>query len=253
MDFPTTHWSVLAKVTLHGEADARAALELLCQRYWAPIHTFIRFHGMTDAEAQDLTQEFMLHIIQKSIFTRADRLQGRFRSFLLGALARFLADAADRRQALKRGGKTPHVSFEEVETGTDFEAISSQLPSVTAFDREWALTILETALDRLRSDYSQSGREGDLEVWKHFLPGAAVTCSYESAAERLGISVAAFKSETHRLRRRLRTLVRDEIARTVSAPHEIESEMAHLSQVLMDRGSQFGELTRNFPAPNPEE
>jgi RNA polymerase sigma-70 factor (ECF subfamily) len=241
MDFPTTHWSVLAKATLHGEADARAALEVLCQRYWAPVHAFIRFQGLTDAEAQDLTQEFLIHVIHKSIFTRADRLQGRFRSFLLGALARFLADAADRRQALKRGGKSPHISLDQIEIGKDVEELSSQLHGVTAFDREWALTILENALDRLRADCSQAGREGDFDVWKNFLPGAAGTYSYESAADRLGISLAAFKSEIHRLRQRLRALVRAEISRTVSAPHEIDSEMRHLSQVLMDRGSQFAE------------
>jgi DNA-directed RNA polymerase specialized sigma24 family protein len=253
MDFPTTHWSVLAKATVHGEAEARAALELLCQRYWSPVHSFIRFQGLTDAEAQDLTQEFMLHVIQKSIFTRADRLQGKFRSFLLGALARFLSDAADRRTALKRGGKAPHLSLDQVESGMDLEGLCSQLPGVTAFDREWALTILETALDRLRSEYGRPGHQGDFDVWKHFLPGAAGTCSYENAADRLGISVPAFKSEIHRLRRRLRALVRGEISRTVSAPHEIESEMAHLSRVLMDRGSQFTEATRSFPEPNPEE
>jgi len=112
---------------------------------------------------------------------------------------------------------------------------------------------LETALDKLRLEYASAGRETDFDVWKNFLPGAAGTCSYESAAEKLHVSIPAFKSEIHRLRRRLRALVRGEIARTVSAPHEIEAEMAHLNQVLMDRGSQFGEAGRNFPGPSPEE
>jgi len=253
MDFPTTHWSVLAKATVHGEAEARAALELLCQRYWGPVHTFIRFQGLTDAEAQDLTQEFMVHIIQKSIFTRADRLQGRFRSFLLGALTRFLGDASDKRKALKRGGGAPHISFDQAEPGKDLEEAPSQLPGLSVFDREWALIVLETALDKLRGEYVDGGQERDFDVWKNFLPGAAGTCTYESAAVQLGISIPAFKSEIHRLRRRLRALVRSEIARTVSAPHEIETEMAHLNQVLMDRGSEFGQAARNFPARNPEE
>jgi RNA polymerase sigma-70 factor (ECF subfamily) len=252
MDFPTTHWSVLAKATIHGETEARAALELLCQRYWGPVHAFIRFYGLTDAEAQDLTQEFMVHVIQKSIFTRADRLQGRFRSFLLGALTRFLGDAADRSKALKRGGGVQHISFELVDQNKDLEQTPSTATGVTAFDREWALTVLETALDKIRAEYAEAGRNEDFDVWKSFLPGAAGNCTYESASERLGISIAAFKSEIHRLRRRLRGLVRAEIARTVSAPHEIETEMVHLNQVLMDRGSQFKETARNFPEPNPE-
>jgi DNA-directed RNA polymerase specialized sigma24 family protein len=252
MDFPTTHWSVLAKATLHGEADARAALEVLCQRYWGPVNAFIRFQGLTETEAKDLTQEFMLHVIQKSIFTRADRLQGKFRSFLLGALARFLSDALDRRNALKRGGLIPHIGFEQIESGKDLQHLSKELPAVTAFDREWAVTVLETALDQLRSEFAQAGREEDFNVCKNFLPGASGTSSYESAAARLGMSIPAFKSEIHRIRRRLRSLVRGEISRTVSAPHEIESEMAHLSQVLMDRGSELTQTKRNFPEPNPQ-
>jgi RNA polymerase sigma-70 factor (ECF subfamily) len=239
MDFPTTHWSVLAKATLHGEADSRAALELLCQQYWSPVRTFIRFYGFSDAEAQDLTQEFMMHVLEKSIFTRADRLQGRFRSFLLGALTRFLGDAADRRKALKRGGDVPHVSFDAEEPVAQLEDSSALTSWVTVFDREWALTILETALNRLRSEQAEAHPGAGFDVWKNFLPGATEPCSYEAAAERLGVSVPALKSEIHRLRRRLRALVRGEIARTVSAPHEIEGEMAHLQQVLMDRGSEF--------------
>lgn len=252
MDFPTTHWSILAKATLHGEGDARAALEQLCQGYWAPVHAFIRFQGLTETEAQDLTQEFLIHVIQRSIFTRADRLQGRFRSFLLGALTRFLADAADRRKALKRGGGSPHLSFDQLEASKELEDASRALPGVSAFDREWALTILETALAKLRAEQAAIGRDPDFDVWKNFLPGAPGTCSYEEAAQRLGVSLPAFKSEIHRLRRRLRALVRGEVARTVSAPHEIEAEMAHLNQVLMDRGSQFEQAPRNFPGPNPE-
>jgi RNA polymerase sigma-70 factor (ECF subfamily) len=239
MDFPTTHWSILAKATLHGEAEARAALEILCQRYWTPVHAFVCFYGFSDAEAQDLTQEFLLHVLEKSIFTRADRLQGRFRSFLLGALTRFLADAVDRRKALKRGGDSPHISFDSADPAKDLDGPSIPAPSVTVFDREWALTILETALDRLRSEYARTHSQDDFAVWKTFLPGATEPSSYETAAARLAISVPALKSEVHRLRRRLRALVRAEVARTVSVPHEIESEMAHLQQVLMDRGCDF--------------
>ncbi|HZR16112.1 MAG TPA: sigma-70 family RNA polymerase sigma factor [Verrucomicrobiae bacterium] len=240
MDFPTTHWSVLAVATVHGESDARAALETLCQRYWGPVHSFLRFRGLTDAEAKDLTQEFMIHVVQKSIFTRADRLQGKFRSFLLGSLTRFLSDAADRKNALKRGGALPHVSFDTDVPGKDLEDLSSPAPGGSTFDREWALTILETALEKLRAECLETGNQSCFEIWKHFLPGANETFSYETAAGKLGISVAALKSEVHRLRRRLRALVRTEVARTVSAPHEIESEMAHLQQVLMDRGSELG-------------
>ena len=253
MDFPTTHWSVLAKATLHGEADARAALELLCQRYWGPVRSFVLFHGYTNAEAQDLTQEFLLHVIQKSIFTRADRLQGRFRSFLLGALNRFLCDAADRKRALKRGGNLLHLSLDTEGPVNELEDPAASPAGVSAFDREWALTILETALDQLRAEWATSRNGAEFEVWKNFLPGATESCSYEAAAARLGLSLPAFKSEIHRLRRRLRALVRAEVVRTVSAPHELESEMTHLREVLMDRGSELRAKSGNFSPLPPEE
>jgi DNA-directed RNA polymerase specialized sigma24 family protein len=251
MEFPTTHWSVLAKATLHGETEARAALELLCHRYWNPVNSFIRFYGLTESEAQDLTQEFMLHIIQKSIFTRADRLQGRFRSFLLGALTRFLCDAADRKTALKRGGGVQHLSLDLDAADIGGEEPASVAPAVSNFDREWAVTILETALERLRSECS--GSQQQFEIWKNFLPGATDPCSYETAADTLGVSLAALKSEIHRLRRRLRTLVRAEVGRTVSAPHEIDDEVAHLQSVLMDRGSELRAKSGNFSPTAPEE
>jgi RNA polymerase sigma-70 factor (ECF subfamily) len=252
MQFPTTHWSVLAKATVHGESDARAALEILCQRYWVPVHSFVRSHGFADPEAQDLTQGFMVHVIEKSIFTRADRLQGRFRSFLLGALTRYLSDTLDRRRAIKRGGAAQHVSLEVADTTQELDHSSTTGPRVSAFDREWALTILETALARLRSECAEPQRGNNFEVLKDFLPGAAETCSYETAAGRLGITVGALKSEIHRLRQRLRALVRAEVARTVSTPHEIEDEMAHLQNVLMDRGSLLSGSEGNFSCTNPE-
>ena len=231
MSFPTTHWSALAKATLHGETEARVALEQLCGCYWSPVYQFIRSRSVPHAEAQDLTQEFMLHAMQKSIFSRADRLQGQFRSFLLGALVRFMSDAADKRNALKRGGTIAHISLDEVETA------ASLTESSLRFDREWALTLLETALQKVRLPYAEAGRHSDFETLKGFLPMSAGPPSYETAAENLRLSLPALKSEVHRLRRRFREFVREQVARTVSAPHEIETEMQHLQAVLLDKGS----------------
>jgi len=236
--FPTTHWSLLAKASLDGNTEGRKALEELCRRYWGPVHQFVRCRGVSETEAQDLTQDFMMHVLEKSVFSRADRQQGRFRSFLLGALVRFLADKADQRGALKRGGGVQHVSFDSDEHAANTP--SAALADTLVFDREWALAILETALARVRQEYAEARREGEFTVLKGFLPGGTEPPSYEAAAGQLGCSVPAFKSEVHRMRRRFRALVREEVLQTVSAPHEIDAEMAHLRQVLMDRGSDFG-------------
>lgn len=238
--FPTTHWSLLAKASLDGNTEGRKALEELCRRYWGPVHQFVRCRGVSETEAQDLTQDFIVHVLEKSVFSRADRLQGRFRSFLLGALVRFLADKADQRGALKRGGGVQHVSFDSDEHAADTQSDHAAGADTLVFDREWALAILETALARVRREYGEARREGEFTVLKGFLPCGTEPPSYETAAGQIGRSVPAFKSEVHRLRRRFRALVREEVAQTVSAPHEIDAEMAHLQQVLMDRGSEFG-------------
>jgi RNA polymerase sigma-70 factor (ECF subfamily) len=235
MYFPTTHWSALAKATLSGDAQSRAALEELCRRYWQPLYQFVRARGIPESEAQDVTQSFMVHLMQHSVFNRADREQGRFRSFLLGALSRFLADEWDRRNAQKRGKGIEHVSFEGARGPLEVASLSSQDGTVI-FDREWALTIMEASLGRLRSEFKESRREDAFEVLKSFLPGGPGAAPYEDAAGRLGVSLPAFKSELHRLRGRFRELVRLEVAQTVSAPHEIDDEMNHLQRVLMDKG-----------------
>jgi len=239
MGFPTTHWTLLAKASWWGDAESRHALEELCRRYWMPIFRFIRSRGISEIEAQDLTQEFMLHILEKSIFFRADRFQGRFRSFLIGALIRFLGDAMDRRMALKRGGTVQHVSYDTSDMAAETTMASLGGDGAIVFDHERALTILERALKRVRGEYAETRHENELAVLKNFLPGGAEPPPYEIAAKQIGLSVPAFKSEIHRLRRRLRSLVREEVAQTVSAPHEIEAEMAHLQRVLMDRSSEL--------------
>ena len=238
MSFPTTHWTLLAKATLGGDTDNRRALEELCRRYWTPIARFIQSRGISEVEAQDLTQEFLIHVLEKSLFLRADRFQGRFRSFLIAALLRFLGDAADRRNALKRGGTVEHVSYDAVEFLAEVQSASSSPEATALFDREWALTILENCLRRAREEHAQSERRYDFGVLHSFLPGGA-QISYEAAAARLGVSEPALKSEVHRLRRRFRELVREEVAQTVSAPHEIDTEMSYLQQVLMDKSNRF--------------
>jgi RNA polymerase sigma-70 factor (ECF subfamily) len=235
MYFPTTHWSLLARASLNGESTERQALEELCRRYWPPLHQFIRSRGYNEAEAQDLTQEFLLHLLEHSTLERADRLKGRFRSFLLGALVRFLADEYDRRNAQKRGQGAVHLSVEEHENELPLNLGTEAL----GFDREWALLILENALRAVEVEFEPNGRAGEFAVLRRFLPGSLEVPTYEAAAAQLGLTLPAFKSELHRLRLRFKALVRQAVASTVSAPHEIDDEMDHLQRVLMDKARDF--------------
>jgi len=230
--FPTTHWSLLAQATLTGETAGRQALEELCRRYWSPLHRFIRARGHTQSEAEDLTQEFLLHLLEHSTLKKADRLRGRFRSFLLGALSRFLGDEHDRKQAQKRGGGAAHVSLDDSP-----EVAGATGPGAVFFDREWALVVLENALRTVQDEWEAGHGEKRFAVLRRFLPGSLEPPSYEEAAAQLGLGLPALKSELHRLRQRFKAVVRQEIAATVSAPHEIDEEMDHLQQVLMDKGN----------------
>jgi RNA polymerase sigma-70 factor (ECF subfamily) len=231
MYFPTTKWTLLAQASVNGETAAREALESLCRRYWTPLFRFIRARGYTEPEAQDLTQEFLLHVLEHSTLKNADPLRGRFRSFLCGALMRFLSDQRDKRRALKRGGGAVHLPFDE----EGFNSASKSDPGDFFFDREWARAILSNALHAVETEY---GGE-KFAVLRQFLPGSVVSPTYEKAAAQVGLSVPALKSELHRLRRRFKAIVRQEIVSTVSAPHETDAEMEHLQKVLMDRGSDF--------------
>ena len=196
-----------------------------------PIYRFIRSRQVHAREAEDLTQEFMVHLLEKSLFSRADPLLGRFRSFLLGALVRFLNDVTDKQGAIKRGGGRQHLSL-GVDGIPDHRQVVGA-PDTALFDREWGLGILESALQRVRSEYEDRHRQDFFAQLQQFLPGFARRVPYDQAAQELGIPLAALKTEVHRLRCRLRALVREEVALTVSAPHEVEPEMAYLQEVLM--------------------
>lgn len=235
MEFPSTHWSVLAEATLHGENGAQTALAEFYRRYHEPVMQFIRRRGADSAKAEDLTQDFFLHLITKSTLSRADAARGKFRTFLLGALVRFLGDAHDREHAAKRGGGALPVSLDATEHGWSMPTI----PASTAadFDREWALQILASALSRLERDYGTRGRAAEFAVLRAYVPGGVEPPAYEAAAAQLGIGVGALKTEVHRLRQRFRTGLREELAATVASPAEIDAEIAYLGEVLRSAGN----------------
>ncbi len=239
MYFPSTHWSLLAKATLDGHTEARSALEELCRRYWSPLRNFIRSRGYSDSEAEDLTQGFLMHLLEHSALGRLDPSRGKFRSFLLGALANFLSHERERRLAQKRGGQQPHVSVEALEDQQGLPSARLPESEEIEFDRAWALTVLRSSLERVERAYVESGQEALFAVLRSFLPGGTPMPSYERAAEEAGLSVAALNSQVHRMRGQFREAVRTEVASTVSAPHEIDEEINYLYRLLMDRGTDF--------------
>lgn len=222
---------MLAQATLNGDQAGRQALAEFHRQYRAPVVAFIRRRGVAPHDAEDLAQSFFVHLMEKTTLRRADAARGRFRTFLLGALMRHISHARDHRDAQKRGGGIPPVSLEAVAGAADDPAVPAA--ELHAYDRDWAVQLLQRAMDAVEADFTQRGRGADFAVLRAYLPGAArESPAYDESAARLGLGLGAFKTEVHRLRGRLRDVLRREIAATVSSPEEIDSEVSYLGRVL---------------------
>lgn len=241
MQFPTTRWDELALATLHGDTAARRALDEFCQRYREPVNRFIRWKGYSEAEADDLTQDFFLNFVATRSWRRADPRQGKFRTFLLGALSHRLAKARAHQQRRKRGGGAAIVSLDDARTAAGEEGgLPAVAPAeVTHFDREWAVGVLSAALAATRAAYAAQEKQRHYEALKCFLTAQRETPAYEAVAAGLGLSLAAVKSEIHRLRQALRNALHREIARTVSDPRQVAAELRYLRDVLSNGAQDF--------------
>jgi RNA polymerase sigma-70 factor (ECF subfamily) len=223
-------------VALAGDSqspEGAAALERLCRAYWTPLYAFIWHRGYSEADAQDLTQEFFARLIERKEFDGLSPRKGKFRTFLLTALTHFLSNERDRERAVKRGGGRHLISLDELqaEQRRHLEPADSISPD-KLFDARWALTVLERALAVLRQEMTCQGKERQFEELRDFLSAEAQDGEYGVAAERLGATLELVAVMVHRLRRRYRELVRAEVAQTVIGPLELEEEMRHLFAAL---------------------
>jgi DNA-directed RNA polymerase specialized sigma24 family protein len=178
-------------------------------------------------------QEFFVRLLQKEYLEAVERERGRFRTFLIMAFKRFLANERDRSRAQKRGGgQTPLPLDPELAENWYQEEASVEMAADLAFDRHWAVTLLNQALARVRAEHEQQGKRAEFEVFRQFLTVGQVPVAYGVVAAQLGQSEAAVKMAVHRLRRRYRAVFREAIAQTVATPADVEEEMRHLLQVL---------------------
>jgi len=231
--FVTTHWSVVLSVRDENAAQSRKALENLCRAYWHPLYAYVRRLGRSPEDAQDLTQEFFARLLARQAMAKANPERGRFRSFLLASFKNFLAGEWEKVRAQKRGGRVQVIplDFDTAETRCGPQPSSGDTPE-KAFDRQWSLSLLDVVLCRLRKEYTDSNRNQLFVGLKETLGGGRAEIPYRELAVRLGMSEGAVKVATHRLRRRYRELLREEIAHTVSGPEEVEEELRHLFAAL---------------------
>ena len=227
--FVTTHWSVVLAAGRSDSTRAQIALSSLCQTYWYPLYAFVRQRGHSPHDAQDLVQEFFARLLEKQGLARITRDKGKFRSFLLVALQRFLANEWDRRHAQKRGGFQPVVSIDQKMAESRFasEPVHHLQPDVL-FDRQWAVTLLQATMARLQQEYVATGRAKLFELLRGCLAKDESALPYAEIAARLNLTEAAVKMAVQRMRARYREILRAEIAGTVASPGEIDEEIRHL-------------------------
>jgi len=237
--FSTTRWSVIingAKIDTE-EATARVALAELCQIYWRPIFLFICRRGHSPEDAQDLTQDFFAMILQTNWLQHADRARGRFRSLLLKSLQNFLHDKGEKKNAQKRGGGAPIVSWDDwmAEAPSQFTISASALdsfPPERLFDLRWAATVVEQALRRLADECERKGKVRLFDALSGHLTAERGDVAYSSLAKSLGVSETIVKAQLHNMRQRYRWLLRDEVARTVTNPADVDDEIRYLCAAL---------------------
>ena len=231
--FANTHWSVVLLAGQSASPLCQEALENLCASYWHPLYAFLKRQGYAPADAKDLTQGFFAKFLEKNYLSSVNPARGKFRSFLLAALKNFLANEWDRAHAEKRGGKHTFVSIDEqtAEGRYQVEPASTITPEAL-FDYQWALTVFDEALRRLKADYEADGKAVRFEALHVYLSSEPAPGAYAAVGARLHLTNEAVAAEVHRMRKQYGELLRKEVGRTVSSPAEIDEEMRFLFSVF---------------------
>ncbi len=226
--FATTQWTVVCDAARGGDTEAVAALGGLCEAYWSPLYRYVRRTGVGEADAEDLVQGFFARLLEKEGLRLVDRERGRFRAFLLGALKHYMANEWRRAHRQKRGGFASHLSIDwrSAETGLGIEPAAVAASPDLLFDRDWAVAVLDKVLDDMTRTERDFGR------WKPFLGIRGEQLSYAEIGERFGLSEGAARVAVHRLRKRYRQRLREEIARTLVDAGQVEEEMRALFAAL---------------------
>ncbi|MFT5523739.1 MAG: RNA polymerase sigma factor (sigma-70 family) [Pirellulaceae bacterium] len=231
--FATTHWTLVCAAGSPDSPQYKVALEMLCRAYWYPLYAFLRRDGHGAHDAQDYTQEFLAELLSRNDLGRVVPGRGKFRSFLLVAMKNFLIRQRERRNALKRGGGQviTSIDFGVAEDRYGREPASGMTPDAI-FQRRWALDLLERVVRRLEDEYTALNKGKEFAQLKQVIVPAADQRSYRDIGENLGISEGAVKVSAHRVRKRYRELLREEVGHTVSDPAQVEEEITDLIKSL---------------------
>lgn len=229
--FPQTRWSVVLQAAETNEAGRRALGEL-CADYWFPLYAFARRSGNSAADAEDLVQGFLLKATEDGLFAKADEDKGKLRTFLLTVFRRYARDEYAKTVSAKRGGGNV-VSFDAAEAESWYEAESSRDDSPEKiFDRQWAVSLLDNAMNRLERSWRERGKETEFAALRPFLTTGGTTSDYQEIGERIGMKPDTVKVTLHRLRAKFGTVLREEIRETQIDNDDVDAELNYLIQLV---------------------
>jgi RNA polymerase sigma-70 factor (ECF subfamily) len=227
--FATTHWTAVLAAGRRSAPQADVALEELCRTYWYPLYAYVRRRGHTREDAEDLTQSFFARFLEKNYLDGLNGERGKFRAFLLASMNHFLSNEWDRARCQKRGGGAALLSLDWQDADTRYRIDpADNLSPDRLYDRAWAVTLLEQVLARLRAENTGEGRAAAFEKLKPFLTAGRGVMPYAEAAAALNLTETAARAAVHRLRRRYRELLREEIRQTLSDSAQVAEEMRTL-------------------------
>lgn len=231
--FASTQWSVVLSAAQTDPVAAREALEALCRAYWQPLYGYVRRTGRGREDAEDLVQGFFADFLERKAVEGARRESGRFRGYLLVCLKNFMRNEWNRERRQKRGGSAVHLSLDWGDAEARFRMDSSEeLSPDRLFDREWALTLIGRVVNRLRDEAVAQGKEDQFDALKQCLTLGRGEIPYETIASRTGMTPSAVGVAVHRLRKRYRTLLREEVGATLSSEDQLDEEMKAIRSAL---------------------
>ncbi len=217
-----------------SDGSAQRALSDFCEAYWPPLYTFVRRRGYSPSDAQDLVQDFFVHLFKQNTLSRADREKGRLRTFLLTSLENFLRKQWNRMHTIKRGGEQQLVSFDLLLPNAEAAMqASAHLSDVISYDVAWASSVVRRAWKNLRQTFATEGKREWIDELKPFIAGGTTALpNQEDVAQQLGVPIATFRVWLTRLRQRYRDALRAEVASTVSDPADVDDELQYLYRIL---------------------
>lgn len=231
--FVTTQWTAVLQAAAGENESSRDAFGRLYSDYWYPLYAYVRRRGHAPPDAEDITQDFFVHLIHYEALDGLQREGGKFRTFLLRLLDNFLANHWDHNRAQKRGAGQARLSLDAAEGEARYALEPpEQTTPETLFERQWVFTLLANVLENLGREFGATGKTGLFADLRPYLQGDRQGAPYAEVAQRHGMSEGAVKVTVHRLRQRYGELLREEIARTTGGPDEVDEELRHLMTVV---------------------